>query len=846
MALGGDFPHLPIPLIVEGAARLPGGGEAVARTEKNKKNRAAHVQHVSAGLSRSVNFWAGRYANRPKEAPPLPGGVPLLLEIEPSQDIDWLITSLGLEIVAEEEDGYVIVASEDINFEKLKEVLDKFETKGHGTGSLAKVYQIEDDEERLKRILSPNLWNSWPGLDDSIIYTVDVSIECAGQVRLPPMPERTDKDTDQRYQAKLDRWQRKIDKANMELDELSEKREESLLKFVRAYNGEIHHLRENAARTLVKLPDCLEARLEISGQGLRDLVQNFPYLFEVTEPPEIEPTPETHARGEEARPYLRFFQPDDDAPTVAVIDSGIQEEHRFLAAAIDRELSISLVPHEQDSVADFVRPAGHGTRVAGAVLFGEDIPEQGEHQLPFWLQNVRVLDKDCSLSRELHPPSYLEHVVQNRADTRIFNHSINSRFPCRLKHISAWAATMDQLSYEHDVLFVQSAGNIAYADDRTGNLGVLNHLQAGRSHPSYLVAKSCRIASPAEGLQALVVGSISYPDTPTTGLSQAEGPSGFSRSGYGPWNTLRPDVVEYGGDWCKDENNPPHLRFEGAAAPPLLRSTLHEPGPAHARDIAGTSYAAPKVARLAAELQRLLPSEPCLLYRALIANSARWPKWAEENPTEDTIRMIGYGRPDTERALSNTPYRVTLISSGLSTLSAGQAHIYQIVIPEEIQNAAAEQRIRIDVTLSYAARPRRTRRYLKRYLSTWLDWDVSKVNESRDSFLGRMIKEVESDGTDGENIFPWVIRERGDYGAIQGHRRNQSTLQKDWAVLPAHQLPEDFCLAVIGHRGWSKCELDAAKYALAISFEAIDGDLEIYQPIRVALDRMQIQSRVIV
>ncbi|MFA5504668.1 MAG: S8 family peptidase [Vulcanimicrobiota bacterium] len=776
----------------------------------------------------------------------MPAGVPLLLEIEPSQDIDWIITSLGLEIVAEEEDGYVIVASSDINFEKLREVLENFEDKGHGTGSLAKVYKIEDEQERLKRILSPTLWNNWPNLKDSNLYTVDVSIECAGQVRLPPKPERTDKDTDQRYQGKLDRWQRKIDEANMEWDEIFEKREESLLKFVRAYNGEIHHLRENAARTLVKLPDCLEARLEISGQGLRDLVQNFPFLFEVTEPPEIELVPEAYAEGEEARPYLRFLPPDDDAPTVAIVDSGIQEEHRFLAAAINKKLSISLVPREEDTFADFVKPAGHGTRVAGAVLFGENIPEQGEHQLPFWVQNVRVLNKDCSLSKELHPPSYLEHVVQRRNGTRIFNHSINTRYPCRLKHISAWAATMDQLSYEHDVLFIQSAGNIAYQDNRTASLGVLDHLQAGRPHPRYLVAKSCRIASPAEGLQALVVGSISYPDNPANGLSLGEGPSGFSRSGYGPWNTLRPDVVEYGGDWCKDEGNPPHLKFVEGAAPPLLRSTLHEPGPPHARDVAGTSFAAPKVTRLAAELQRLLPSEPCLLYRALIANSARWPKWAEDNPSEETIRMIGYGRPDPERALSNTPYRVTLISSGLSTLSAGQAHVYQIVIPEEIQNAAAEQRIRIDVTLSYAARPRRTRRYLKRYLSTWLDWDVSKANESRDSFLGRILKEVENGGTDGETIFPWVIRERGDYGTIQGHRRNQSTLQKDWAVLPAHQLPEDFCLAVIGHRGWSKCELDAAKYALAISFEALDGDLEIYQPIRVALDNVRIQSRIVV
>ena len=49
----------------------------------------------------------------------------------------------------------------------------------------------------------------------------------------------------------------------------------------------------------------------------------------------------------------------------------------------------------------------------------------------------------------------------------------------------------------------------------------------------------------------------------------------------------------------------------------------------HDRDETGSSFAAPKVARIAAQLQRLLPDQPALLYRALIVQSARWPTWAE-------------------------------------------------------------------------------------------------------------------------------------------------------------------------------------------------------------------------
>ena len=71
-----------------------------------------------------------------------------------------------------------------------------------------------------------------------------------------------------------------------------------------------------------------------------------------------------------------------------------------------------------DHVADEVAPGGHGTRVAGAVLYGEDIPADGAPQLPFWIQNARVLDAQNAMPVELFPPEalrgmadYLSNVV---------------------------------------------------------------------------------------------------------------------------------------------------------------------------------------------------------------------------------------------------------------------------------------------------------------------------------------------------------------------------------------------------------------------------------------------------
>ena len=78
-------------------------------------------------------------------------------------------------------------------------------------------------------------------------------------------------------------------------------------------------------------------------------------------------------------------------------------------------------------------------------------------------------------------------------------------------------------------------------------------------------------------------------------------------------------------------------------------------------------------------------------------------------------------------------------------------------------------------------------------------------------------------------MIQWTIRERSDWGEIKGFSRNAGTIQKDWTVIPSHQLSKSFCIAVLSHNGWDKSMNDKLPYALAVSFEAVDQDIEIYQ-----------------
>jgi hypothetical protein len=167
-----------------------------------------------------------------------------------------------------------------------------------------------------------------------------------------------------------------------------------------------------------------------------------------------------------------------------VIDSGIQEAHALIQPAIDQTTSYCFLPGKNsDEVSDYVAPGGHGTRVAGAVLYGENVAQNYTSQLPFWIQNARVLDEDNSMPVEMFPPEAVRAVVerfhQGPRQTRIFNHSINATAPCRTRYMSAWAAEIDLLCATYDVLFVQSSGNLPLTGTNP-QPGVRDHLAAGR------------------------------------------------------------------------------------------------------------------------------------------------------------------------------------------------------------------------------------------------------------------------------------------------------------------------------------------------------------------------------
>jgi hypothetical protein len=157
-----NFEHLPLLLRYQGRARLRGGGTQSPQTRANKNARQAHsAALLTASQALSTN-WQDRKAQRQIQALPIiPEGIPILLQVDPGLDLDVLRDKFAFEIVAEQEEGYVIVASEDIELAPFLEMVNGFAVQIHGSATIASVHRLFDDPDQIDRLRPPLRGMAW-------------------------------------------------------------------------------------------------------------------------------------------------------------------------------------------------------------------------------------------------------------------------------------------------------------------------------------------------------------------------------------------------------------------------------------------------------------------------------------------------------------------------------------------------------------------------------------------------------------------------------------------------------------------------------------------------------------
>jgi hypothetical protein len=390
---------------------------------------------------------------------------------------------------------------------------------------------------------------------------------------------------------------------------------------------------------------------------------------------------------------------DPNAPVIGVIDSGVNA-HPLLEDVLVGAIG---VPDTLGSADGW----GHGTRVAGVALFGDlrtqlAVPSLARHAR---IASCKVVnDQGAFDERRLVPAQMREAITRLNAEfgARVFVISLgDAKRTYDGGKVGPWAATLDELARELNVLIIVSAGNRAPR-------GGTRLEQAVTEYPGYLLEPANRFCEPAGAMNVLTVGSLAHgeglgaqseEDVKVRPITRALEPSPFTRIGPGINGSVKPELVDLGGTLVYD---PVVARLrKGEDLPSAGLVTLHHRFLDHLFTAgSGTSYSAPMVAHKASQLLALFPTASANLLRALLVGAARVPEEAAMRlaPLEaGAARTVcGHGQVDPQRAAYSDDHRVVLFAE--DELPIDHFAVYHIPIPAEFQNGGKRT---LRVSLAY-------------------------------------------------------------------------------------------------------------------------------------------------
>lgn len=302
---------------------------------------------------------------------------------------------------------------------------------------------------------------------------------------------------------------------------------------------------------------------------------------------------------------------EDDAPVVAVVDSGVQRHELTEPFLLDTGLDYTNFDEETGQINPnggnpFIDNADHGTSVACEIAYGRNIQDYfisqtAEELIPI----AKVFPVKVFEDKRNGKVPYKEifdfegdfaEAVQ-RYDIKIINISFSSIATKDFEDInlSEAAMLMDRFAKRFNVIFVVCAGNIQldHLEDLIGKNPELEFYSRPRrfSNPPHSESfKYINVGPPSDLLSGIVVGSC----WPQDGHNHT--PSSFNRS-YSFLNSktpyFKPDVLSIGGgDAPIDLSNSPPRLCKFSARIPLISSHF-----GFLNMSVGTSFSAPRVSR---------------------------------------------------------------------------------------------------------------------------------------------------------------------------------------------------------------------------------------------------------
>lgn len=332
-------------------------------------------------------------------------------------------------------------------------------------------------------------------------------------------------------------------------------------------------------------------------------------------------------------PDVKLPDESGEYPSLGILDSGIEPiEH----------LSPWLMEDRWSNYPSNEIDASHGTFVAGIAQYGDEFEwADWVGGMPARLFDAAVFpdQKVIDVVKESEIISNIREALSYAHDrAMVWNLSISGVGPIKPNEFSDFAIALDALQDKYGILICKTAGN---------SFAFLKNFD------------KWPLSKGADSVRALTVGSAAHEAGQYDRAAVGEA-SPFSCKGPGPEFIIKPEVSHYGGNAGVNEETGE-----------LCATNVHSFGTdGGVSETAGTSFSAPRVSALAANLDFALVDSDPLLVKTLIMHSASFAD-GKLIPADERVKELGFGIPSTlAQILSDNPYESTLVLRG--TLAKGE------------------------------------------------------------------------------------------------------------------------------------------------------------------------------
>ena len=496
------------------------------------------------------------------------------------------------------------------------------------------------------------------------------------------------------------------------------------------------------------------------------------------------------------------------APWVTLLDTGVNRDNALLSPALPRDRCRAVT--RAWSALD---PDGHGTKMAGVVLYG-DLANvaggTGPVTLDIGLESVAVFNPG-SVVRIPARDAIARGVRAAEADDehqRVYCLAATAVGEPEDGRPTSTSSTLDKLAFNDrrsTRLFCVAVGNVEHSATTPYSVSSYHTLNGDHG-----------IQSPAQALNVLSVGALTHKCSGPSPLAHAGGLSPRSRTAQ-PWRFRpkhhKPDIVMEGGNHGVDPGgltSRPH-------APDMIATTSNDPTRRPITFTGDTSAACAAAARLAGRVLARYPAMRPETVRALLVNCAEWTEvmWArwqqvvddggtEEEATLATLDCFGWGVPHEERVFWSAGNALTLIAQDTIRpfkkddgrgITLKEMKSFSLPWPDRALGALGSTEVEMRCTLSYFIDPDLHSAGLQRpqlYASHGLSFDFQRFLETEARAQRRVNRAVST--TDSST---------SDTGwALGWRKRNRGTIHHDVWRGPANQLVGRRLLNVTPSRVW--------------------------------------------